>query len=173
MLRITVLSGARTGARLDLAKPVVRMGRAPDNDVAFDPNVDLDASAYHAEIRAENGQYVLVDLQSRNGLFLPMYGMQRIGTHPLQNGDQVQLGPQGPRIGIEILGPPVAGVPGQQQYQQQQPQLQQQQQQPYTQQQGQAPGQAAPQGGYAAPAQSPMGAAPGVPPMQPPGPPGM
>jgi len=39
MLRITVLSGARTGARLELAKPVVRMGRAPDNDVAFDPNV--------------------------------------------------------------------------------------------------------------------------------------
>jgi V8-like Glu-specific endopeptidase len=161
MLRITVLSGARTGVRFELAKPVVRIGRAPDNDVAFDPNSDLDASGYHAEIRVENGQYVLVDLQSRNGVFLPTRGMQRISQHALANGEQVQLGPQGPRIGIEILGPPPAvAATAQQGYAPAQPQ-------PYG---GTQPSQAY---GGAAPAQAaaPLGPPPGIPPMAPPGPP--
>jgi V8-like Glu-specific endopeptidase len=175
MLRITVLSGARSGARFDVAKPVVRVGRAPDNDVAFEPNADLDASAYHAEIRGENGAWVLVDLQSRNGVFLPMRGMQRIQHQPLQNGEQVQFGPQGPRIQIEILGAPstvMSGAPVAQGYAA-----------------GPSPAQAAPLGvpgtyaaqpqqaaqGYAgaAQAQPAMGAPPPVPPMGPPGaPPG-
>ena len=74
MLRLTVLSGARTGLRVDLAKPVVRIGRAPDNDLALDPNADLDASGYHCEIRGEQGQWKLVDCNSRNGCFLPLLG---------------------------------------------------------------------------------------------------
>ena len=106
MLRFTVLSGARTGARFEVGKPVVRLGRAPDNDVVFDPNVDLDASAHHAEVRAEGALWVLVDLNSRNGVFLPNANMQRIARHPLPVAEVIQLGPQGPRIGIEVLAPP-------------------------------------------------------------------
>src|SRR3954471_8977793 len=106
MLRFTVLSGARTGARFEVGKPVARLGRAPDNDVVFDPNVDLDASAHHAEVRAEGTSWVVVDLNSRNGLFLPNAGMQRISRHPLGAHEVIQLGPQGPRVGIEVLAPP-------------------------------------------------------------------
>jgi V8-like Glu-specific endopeptidase len=106
MLRFTVLSGARTGARFELVKPVVRLGRAPDNDVVFDPNVDLDASAHHAEIRAEGAVWMVVDLASRNGVFLPNANMQRISRHPLPAQEVIQLGPQGPRVGIEVLAPP-------------------------------------------------------------------
>src|SRR5687767_9828624 len=112
MLRITVVSGARTGARLDIAKPLVRIGRAPDNDIAFDPNVDLDASAHHAEIRADNGHYVLVDLQSKNGVYLASQGMRRIQHHALAHGDQLQFGGQGPRIQIELLAPPPSAAYG-------------------------------------------------------------
>jgi V8-like Glu-specific endopeptidase len=108
MLRITVLSGARAGARAELAQPVIRLGRAPDNDVSFDPNVDLDASAYHAEIRADAGRWILVDVGSRNGVLLPHHGMARVQQHVLHPFDQFQLGPQGPRIQVEILASPPA-----------------------------------------------------------------
>jgi len=102
MLRLTVLSGARAGARVEIARPVVRIGRAPDNDLAFDPNVDLDASAHHAEIREGNGAWYLVDIGSRNGIFLPLEGMRRVQQHQLAPNDQFQLGPQGPRVQVEI-----------------------------------------------------------------------
>jgi len=103
MLRLTVLSGARAGARVEIARPVIRIGRAPDNDLAFDPNVDLDASAHHAEIRAEGPSWVLVDIGSRNGIFLPLEGMRRVQQHVLGTSDQFQLGPQGPRVQVELL----------------------------------------------------------------------
>ena len=106
MLRFTVLSGARTGARFEVGKPVARLGRAPDNDVVFDANVDLDASAHHAEVRGEGVQWILVDLNSRNGVFLPNANMQRVTRHPLPAEEVIQLGPQGPRVGIEVLAPP-------------------------------------------------------------------
>jgi V8-like Glu-specific endopeptidase len=108
MLRLTVLSGARTGLRLDFAKPLVRIGRAPDNDLALDPNADLDASGYHCEIRGEQGQWKLVDCNSRNGVLLPLAGMSRVREHWLAAQDQFQLGPQGPRVQVEIYGPPPA-----------------------------------------------------------------
>jgi V8-like Glu-specific endopeptidase len=105
MLRLTVLSGARLGQRFDFARVPIRIGRAPDNDLAFDASVDLDASAHHAEIRGENGQWVLYDAQSRNGTFVAAAGGQRISRHVLAHGDQVQFGPKGPRIGVELFGP--------------------------------------------------------------------
>ncbi len=112
MLRLTVLSGARAGHHVDVVKPVVRIGRAPDNDLALDPNADLDASGYHCEIRGEAGHWKLVDCNSRNGCFLPAMGMARVREHWLVQQDQFQLGPQGPRVQVEIFGPPPAQVPG-------------------------------------------------------------
>lgn len=197
MLRLTVLSGARTGARLDLAQPVIRIGRAPDNDLAFDPNVDLDASAYHAEIRADQGRWFLVDRNSRNGVFLPLEGMRRVQQHPLNPLDQFQLGPQGPRVQVEVLAAPqqlyaganAATLPASSvqapsnlapsnypppnvapsNYPPPQQQYAQAQQGYPAPQQAQGYGAPAPTpGGWAAPAAMPGGAPPGVPPMQPP-----
>lgn len=110
MLRLTVLSGARAGSRVEIARPVVRIGRAPDNDLSLDPNLDLDASAHHAEIRAEAGAWVLVDVGSRNGVFLPLDGLRRVQQHALGAHDQFQLGPQGPRVQVEVLAPPAGAV---------------------------------------------------------------
>src|SRR5262245_40589638 len=106
MIRLTVLSGARNGACVERMQPVIRLGRAPDNDLPFDPNTDLDASAYHAEIRADQGRWVLVDMGSRNGVFLPMQGMARVQQHVLGPVEQIQIGPQGPRVQIEVFAPP-------------------------------------------------------------------
>jgi pSer/pThr/pTyr-binding forkhead associated (FHA) protein len=107
MLRILVLTGARAGARFELAAPIIRIGRAPDCEIALDATHDLDASGRHAEIRAEGGSWVLYDLQSRNGVFLASRGMARIQREILGENDQVQLGPQGPRLQIEVLAKPM------------------------------------------------------------------
>lgn len=138
---------------MEIARTVVRIGRAPDNDLAFDPNVDLDASAHHAEIRADAGGWVLVDIGSRNGVFLPHEGMRRVQQHRLAVSDQFQLGPQGPRVQVEIL--PSQGYT--------QPAPQTEWAQPHT--------QAAPSAyAHAAPAQ--MASPPGIPPLPPPPPQG-
>lgn len=156
MLRLTVLSGARSGARVEIARPVVRIGRAPDNDLAFDANVDLDASAHHAEIRADAGGWVLVDIGSRNGVFLPHEGMRRIQQHRLAYQDQFQLGPNGPRVQVEVLQDhPQAPLHTQ-------PAPQTEWAQPQYAQPHQGPQQALPPVGMAAP--------PGIPPLPPPPP---
>ncbi|MFI5300700.1 MAG: FHA domain-containing protein [Polyangiales bacterium] len=110
MIRITVMTGARAGARFELAVPLIRIGRAPDCEVALDPTNDLDVSGRHAEIRAEGSSWVLYDLQSRNGVFFASRGMARIQREILGSVDQIQLGPQGPRLQIEVLAKPITST---------------------------------------------------------------
>lgn len=47
-----------------LTKPVIRIGRMADNDLVLP---DSRISRYHAQLRADNGLYVLVDLKSTGG----------------------------------------------------------------------------------------------------------
>jgi len=47
----------------------LRIGRAQENDVVL-PDADKGVSRAHAELRLENGHYVIVDLQSQNGTWL-------------------------------------------------------------------------------------------------------
>ena len=52
-LRVVHTFGRNAGSTQVFAKEVVRFGRAPENDVVFDPNFDRDASGNHAEARRE------------------------------------------------------------------------------------------------------------------------
>lgn len=103
MLRMTQEFGAHAGRQLTFDQDRVRLGRQPSNDVPFDPNVDLDASGNHCEIRRESGQYILVDLDSRNGTFV---NGQRVSRHALRSGDLIECGRGGPRLRVELLGAP-------------------------------------------------------------------
>src|SRR6516165_11728118 len=69
-------AGARPGLRVDLhptsvrqvSSTVVRIGRAPGNDVVV---ADLSVSRHHAELRRlDSGQFQIVDLSSHNGTFV-------------------------------------------------------------------------------------------------------
>ena len=107
MLRITVLSGARAGTRFESSAERIRVGRAPDNDLVLDPDGDLDASAHHAELRREGGQWWVIDLDSRNGVFaLGPHGEQRFGRVGVSTALEIRLGPNGPRLALEVLGAP-------------------------------------------------------------------
>nr|WP_240808043.1 FHA domain-containing protein [Polyangium spumosum] len=102
-MRIVHVAGARAGAAQTFERDLVRLGRAPDNDVVFDANHDREASGYHAELRREGGAWFVVDLGSRNGTFA---NGQRIQRHALAAGTEVSFGAKGPRIRIELV--PVA-----------------------------------------------------------------
>jgi cytochrome P450/NADPH-cytochrome P450 reductase len=65
---------------------VVRIGRAPDNDLVVpDPSV----SGHHAELRTSPGGYQIVDLGSLNGTFVNEH---RVTAAPLHEGDVVGFG---------------------------------------------------------------------------------
>ncbi|MCZ6806153.1 MAG: FHA domain-containing protein [Deltaproteobacteria bacterium] len=95
MIRLCQTKGADAGRELEFKQDLIRIGRMPDSDVNFDPEVDLDASGRHAEIRNEDGRYLLIDTGSRNGTWL---NGQRIKHAALGDGDEIEFGRGGPKI---------------------------------------------------------------------------
>jgi pSer/pThr/pTyr-binding forkhead associated (FHA) protein len=97
MILLRQVKGADSGREFEFDQDLIRIGRMPDSDVNFDPEVDLDASGRHAEIRNEDGRYLLIDTGSRNGTWL---NGQRIKHAALNVGDEIELGRGGPRLEI-------------------------------------------------------------------------
>ncbi len=80
-----------------LPTKVLRIGRAPDNDIVVS---DLSVSRYHAELRRTASAYQIVDLDSHNGTFV---NGQQVGSAPLTEGDIVGIGPSTFRLsGTEL-----------------------------------------------------------------------
>jgi hypothetical protein len=99
------LAGARQGQRQTFALvDVVRFGRHPASEVAFDAHRDLDASAHHAELRREGFGYVLLDVGSSNGTFVRG---ERVSRVELARGVPVEVlfGDAGPRLRIYVGEP--------------------------------------------------------------------
>ena len=97
MIRLRQIKGADSGREFQFDQDLIRIGRMPDSDVNFDPEVDLDASGRHAEIRNEGGRYLLIDTGSRNGTWL---NGRRIKHAALNSGDEIELGRGGPKLEI-------------------------------------------------------------------------
>ncbi len=95
MIRLRQIKGADAGRELEFEQDLIRIGRMPDSDLNFDPEVDLDASGRHAEIRNKDGSYLLVDTGSRNGTWLNGH---RIKQAALGDGDEIEFGRGGPRV---------------------------------------------------------------------------
>ncbi len=94
------LSGSRAGQEQVLDGPVIRLGRDPSSQVAFDPVTDDRVSTNHAQLLLMgDGQVMLSDLGSRNGTFL---GEQAVkGMVPLMSGAVVCLGGEGgPQVSV-------------------------------------------------------------------------
>src|SRR5579864_8806531 len=73
-------------SEIELNQPVIRLGRSPANTIHLEhPTV----SAVHAEIRKNNGNFELIDLESRNGTFV---NCARIQRKVLQTRDRISLG---------------------------------------------------------------------------------
>jgi signal transduction histidine kinase len=82
-----VLQGPDKGKTFATGQAAAILGRQKDVDI---PLTDHTISRKHAEIRAENGHWILTDLGSANGTFVN--GQKAYKPIILKHGDQVRLG---------------------------------------------------------------------------------
>ena len=83
---LLVVQGVDLGARFELTDRLAAMGRDVKNRVRI---LDTEVSRFHATIHFENSTFVLVDQNSSNGTFV---NGALVKSHPLMDGDQIQLG---------------------------------------------------------------------------------
>jgi signal transduction histidine kinase/pSer/pThr/pTyr-binding forkhead associated (FHA) protein len=81
-----VIRGIDQGVRFELDGTTFQIGRDSSNTIQIH---DSEVSRHHAEIRFNDGEYVLSDLNSSNGTYV---NGRRIDRHKLESGDQVQAG---------------------------------------------------------------------------------
>ena len=70
---------------IPLDKQITRLGRQLDNDIVFNEEF---VSRFHAEIRLEDGKFVLYDNESTSGTFV---NSQKIDRCVLNSGDLIAL----------------------------------------------------------------------------------
>lgn len=108
MIRLVQEFGAQAGRVMEFRGERVRIGRAPDNDVVFDPHLDLDASGHHCELSRVDGRWVLTDRNARNGTWV---NGARASTHTLSHLDVIECGRNGPRLRVELIARDPAPTP--------------------------------------------------------------
>ena len=71
----------------DLRLPVIKIGRADDNHLAFPRERTI--SGHHCEIFREGKNFFVRDLGSTNGVFV---NSRKVDSAPLTEGDELKLG---------------------------------------------------------------------------------
>ena len=116
--QIRAMGGVMEG-RVFLVSDSLRMGRSPRCDVVFDQNTP-GISGEHCQLRVENGQVILQDLQSTYGTYLS----KKVRLEPqvdyhLQLGDEFTMAEGGQTFrleqagsGLSDVGPAVKGIHG-------------------------------------------------------------
>lgn len=91
----------------DFNKKSLSIGRAAGSDIQYDPEQESIVSREHGRIekvKEDPLQFVIIDNNSRNGIFV---NKERVkGSHPLNPGDEVQLGMNGPVFSFDIYPRP-------------------------------------------------------------------
>lgn len=118
-IRIRHVDGTKINQtdEFDTNRIELTIGRDSGSDIRFDPDQDLNVSRQHGRILLPNhaGEpFRLVD-NSKNGLFVN--GLRITESAPLQIGDMVQVGVNGPRFVLEVYpeqaqAPPATRIVG-------------------------------------------------------------
>ena len=80
---------------LDLTGHDLRIGRGAENDVVLE-DADKTVSRFHAELRFENDEWILIDLNSQNGSWIDGERIQRASLAP-GDDDRARALPPGAR----------------------------------------------------------------------------
>ena len=83
---LVVKRGPNAGARFLLDQPTTTAGRHPEADIFLD---DVTVSRRHAEFRAKDGQFEVVDVGSLNGTYV---NREPRNAQVLEVGDEIQIG---------------------------------------------------------------------------------
>lgn len=92
-------SGRLAGTQRLLDAPVTRVGRSSENDVVLTGEEASIVSSKHLEIERSASGFLLRDLNSTNGTFVNHHRIREID---LQDGDEIQLGPDGPVLSFRL-----------------------------------------------------------------------
>ena len=106
MLKLVIRADDGSERQVDVREGPIRIGRSPDNDIVL-ADAAKGVSRAHAELRFENGRWVILDLNSQNGTWingqrvqraeLPREGEITVGLYKLiLNATAVSIDPRGP-----------------------------------------------------------------------------
>jgi pSer/pThr/pTyr-binding forkhead associated (FHA) protein/tetratricopeptide (TPR) repeat protein len=103
---LAVYRGDQFLREIEIGPAPTRIGRSPENELMLEDR-DKGVSRTHAEIRYEHGQYVIVDLNSQNGVWI---GDKRVKSDPLPVSMPVTIGPY--RLVLQPATQPPIAVAG-------------------------------------------------------------
>ena len=107
VIRHTAGSKNNQVEEFDFNKSALSIGRAAGSDIQYDPEQDAIVSREHGKIdkiSSDPPKFTISDNNSRNGIFVNKNRVK--GTVPLELGDQVQLGLNGPVFTFDIYPRP-------------------------------------------------------------------
>jgi hypothetical protein len=85
---LILLHGSTPDREIEIGERTLRLGRGDQNDVVL-PDPGKSVSRFHAELRVEQGRFIVVDLNSQNGVWV---GGRRVPQVVLEPGVPVVLG---------------------------------------------------------------------------------
>ncbi len=88
MATLILLRGGTPDREIEIGERTLRLGRGDQNDVVL-PDPGKSVSRFHAELRVEQGRFIVVDLNSQNGVWV---GGRRVPQVALEPGVPVVLG---------------------------------------------------------------------------------
>ena len=116
MATLAVYRGEQLLRKLELGEGPMRIGRAPENEIVLE-DANKGVSRMHAEIRYEEGRYIILDLNSQNGVWIKE---RRVKVDPLPFNEPVTVGPYrlvllptpSPSSSTSIPGTVISALPG-------------------------------------------------------------
>lgn len=109
ILTVRHLSGSLAGKSQRVALQegqVLRLGRAPENDIKFSDAADDSVSGMHAELSLQNGRLFIEDKKSSNGTFVngaPCPPFQKVAV---PDGSRIRLAKEGPEMQVTAEAAP-------------------------------------------------------------------
>jgi S1-C subfamily serine protease len=100
-VQLKVIKGDQAGITRVFSKERIAIGRHPDSDLQFNPQIELEVSGSHAEIFLQDKRWFVRDLGSSNGTLVNGHRIQT--DTKLDDTDQIRFGAAGPTIEFRLV----------------------------------------------------------------------